>query len=64
MSYIYQFHILLPFGRDMNILSQISILKIVQNVQKKWLSNLSEELDTKSTTSDMETSMKQILIWC
>ena len=31
----------------MNILIQISFLKIVQNVQK-WLINLSEELDTKT----------------
>ena len=31
----------------MNILSQIRFLKAVKNVQK-WLSNLSEELDTKA----------------
>ena len=32
----------------MNILSRIRFLKIVQNVLKKWLINLSEELDTKA----------------
>ena len=48
----------------MNILNQISVLKIDQNVKKKWLINLSEELDTKSGTLDTGINMKQILIWC
>ena len=46
----------------MNILSQVRLLKIVQNVQK-WLINLSEELDTQTPHFYTGRNMKQILIW-
>ena len=42
----------------MNILSQVTSLKIVQNMQK-WLINLSEELDKKSAKLDTGTSLNK-----
>ena len=48
----------LPFGRNMNILSQIRTLKIVQTIQQ-WLINVSEELDAKSGKLDTGTSLNK-----
>ena len=41
--------------------SQTSILKIVQNVEK-WLINVSKELDRTNRTLSTGTSLKQIII--
>ena len=45
----------------MNVLNLISVLKIVQIVQKSFV-NVSEELDARNATLDTGTSLKQILL--
>ena len=43
------FNFLLSFGWDMNVQSQISVLRIVQNVQK-WLIIVSKESNARNVT--------------
>ena len=51
----------LSFGWDMNVWSQISVLKVVQSEQK-WLIYVSEEPDMMNPILDNERSLKQIFV--
>ena len=57
----YRFHFLLSAGSDMNVLSQMSFLKIFQNLQK-WFINASEEPNPRNVTLNSGMNLKQILI--
>ena len=41
----------------------ISVLKIVQNMQK-WLFNVYEETDVRNVTLNPGKNLKQVLNWC
>ena len=45
----------------MNVLTQISVLKIFKN-EEKWLINVSEEPDMINTTLDNGRSLRQLII--
>ena len=47
----------------MNVLSQINVLKIVQN-EEKWVVSVGEDQNVRSARLDTGRSLEQTLTWC